>query len=357
MSKTKSLDAFVSRRFQQTGVDTLYLYYRKKKWREAKACIRSFLGKDLPEKTVRWHLRQMRHAYICYGWGFDEYFMFDFNHLSHAGRKEFVPNIQKDYFCDTVNNEYVVDLFTDKWIAYQHFAKYYRRDACQLQEWERDHEAAERFIGQHDAMIIKPTDWSFGDGIQIIRNATADQLKELLQKFTEGFVMEELIQQGREMAVLHPQSVNTVRITTLRVGDKTHIIYPFFKVGRGEDIVDNAAQGGIFGVIDIDTGVVTSACDKHGNRYICHPESGAQLVGFEVPKWNEAIALARELSTVVPEALYTGWDLAYTDDGWVVVEGNARGQFICFQTAEQKGFRKDLETMIGCTLKEFCKRK
>ena len=251
MSKTKALDSFITRRFQQTGLDTFYLYYRKKKWREAKACIRTFLGKEVPEKVIRWHLRRMRHAFIYYGWGFDEYFMFNFNHLSCSGRKEFVPNIQKDYFCDTVNNEQVVDLFTDKWMAYQRFAEYYKRDACLLQSWERDYEAAERFISKHDAMIIKPIDWSFGDGIQIVHNATADSLKTLLQKYTVGFVMEELIKQGDEMALLHPQSVNTVRITTLRIGDETHIIHPFFKVGRGEDIVDNAAQGGIFGVIDI----------------------------------------------------------------------------------------------------------
>jgi hypothetical protein len=170
-----------------------------------------------------------------------------------------------------------------------------------------------------------------------------------------GFVMEELIRQGSEMAVLHPQSVNTVRITTLRVGDKINIIHPFFKVGRAGNIVDNAAQGGIFGVIDIDTGVVTSACDKHGNRYIRHPETGVQLIGFVIPKWEEALELSRELSKVVPEAIYVGWDLAYTEDGWVVVEGNSRAQFVCYQIAEQKGFRKELESMLGCSLKQFSK--
>lgn len=356
MSKTKALDSFVARQFQQTGLDTLYLYYRKKKWREAKVCIRTFLGKGVPKSVARWHLRRMRHAFIAYGWGFDEYFMFNFNRLSCAGRKEFVPNMQKDNFCDKVNSESVVDLFTDKWLAYKRFAKYYKRDACMLQSWERDHEEAERFIEKHDAMIIKPTDWSFGDGIKIIHNATVDDIKALLQKYSVGFVMEELIHQGDEMAALHPQSVNTVRITTYRSGDEIHIIHPFFKVGRGEDIVDNAAQGGIFGEIDIETGVVISACDKKGHRYVKHPETGVSLIGYVIPRWQEALDLSRELAMVVPEAAYTGWDLAYTDVGWVMVEGNARGQFICFQMAAQRGFRKELEGMIGCSLKRFCKQ-
>lgn len=354
MSKTKALDAFFVRHFHHTGLDTFYNYYRRR-WTKARGYVRDFLGEEVPEKVIRWHLRRMRQAYICYGWGFDEYFMYNYNHLSRAGRKEFATELQKDYFCDTIYHGHELDMFTDKWVAYKHFAPYYKRDACMMQSWERDHEEAERFIEKHNAVVIKPKDGSLGYGIHIFHDLTKEELKELSQKYEMGFVMEELIRQGSEMAVLHPQSVNTVRITTLRVGDKINIIHPFFKVGRAGNIVDNAAQGGIFGVIDIDTGVVTSACDKHGNRYIKHPETGVQLIGFVIPKWEEALELSRELSKVVPEAIYVGWDLAYTEDGWVVVEGNSRAQFVCYQIAEQKGFRKELESMLGCSLKQFSK--
>ena len=355
MSKTKALDNFVIRQFHQTGIDTLFFYYRRMRWRKAKACAPQYLGEGVPKRLMRWHLRRMRQAYILYGWEFDEYFMFNYNRLSRSGRKEFVTETQKDYFCDTIYKGHVVDLFTDKWSAYQHFAPYYKRDVCMLQSWEQDQDAVKRFLEKHNTFILKPENGSLGYGIQILHNTSADDVKALLKEYPGGFVMEELIDQAQEMAVLHPQSVNTVRITTLRLADRTHIIHPFVKVGRGDDIVDNAAQGGIFGVVDIDTGVVTSACDKMGNRYVRHPETWEKLIGFVIPQWDEALELAKELSTVVPEAAYTGWDLALTKDGWVVVEGNSRGQFVCYQMAEQKGFRKEFESMLGCTLKQFCK--
>ena len=66
--------------------------------------------------------------------------------------------------------------------------------------------------------------------------------------------------------------------------------------------------------------------------------------------------LAKELSGVVPTCQFVGWDFAYTDDGWVVVEGNSKAQFICFQTASQKGYREKLEKMIGMSLKKFCRQ-
>lgn len=40
-------------------------------------------------------------------------------------------------------------------------------------------------------------------------------------------------------------------------------------------------------------------------------------------------------------ALYKGWDLALTDNGWVLVEGNEKGMFIGFQLPTHQGFRKE----------------
>ena len=41
-----------------------------------------------------------------------------------------------------------------------------------------------------------------------------------------GIVIEEIIQQGEELAGVHPASVNSVRLTTIRCGDEIHIFYP-----------------------------------------------------------------------------------------------------------------------------------
>ena len=76
------------------------------------------------------------------------------------------------------------------------------------------------------------------------------------------------------------------------------------------------------------------------------------LVGYKIPFWSEAKALVRELAQVVPENRYTGWDLALTDGGWVLVEANRRAQF-GFQMSLQKGFRKEIDGYLAKLGKKY----
>ena len=48
--------------------------------------------------------------------------------------------------------------------------------------------------------------------------------------------------------------------------------------------------------------------------------------------------MAIELARQIPSNRYAGWDLALTKNGWLMIEGNARGQFVGWQIPMQKGF-------------------
>ena len=113
-------------------------------------------------------------------------------------------------------------------------------------------------------------------------------------------------------------------------------------MGQGSSFVDNAGSGGVFGIVDLETGRVYAACDELGNKYEVHPDTKERIIGFVVPRWKEAVALAKELITVIPSVRWVGWDLALTDDGWVLIEGNERAQFV-FQFPDRKGCRKEID--------------
>ena len=47
-----------------------------------------------------------------------------------------------------------------------------------------------------------------------------------------------------------------------------------------------------------------------------------KIVGFKVPMFKEAVDLVKEAAKVVPEIGYVGWDVAISEKGPVLVEGN-----------------------------------
>lgn len=159
------------------------------------------------------------------------------------------------------------------------------------------------------------------------------------------YICEELIIQNEIMAALHPSSINTVRIPTVICKDGVYIFHPVLRIGINDSIVDNGGSGGILANIDTDTGVVyTAGFDESGNRYLVHPNSGIAIVGFQIPKWSEAKQLATELAYTTDNR-YIGWDLALTDNGWVMVEGNDCGEFI-MQIADKVGRKKELDRLV-----------
>lgn len=149
-----------------------------------------------------------------------------------------------------------------------------------------------------------------------------------------------------ELGKLHPQSVNTLRIPTINFGDHIEIFHPFLRIGKGSSFVDNAGAGGIGATIDVYSGKIKSAGDEEGNYYLRHPDTGVQLIDFKIPYWEDAIAMAKELASLVPDVKYVGWDLALTYKGWVLVEGNEDGQFV-FQYFDQEGAMPEIKNIIS----------
>ncbi len=284
-----------------------------------------------------------------HSFGFDEYFMFHLYEKTDEERRKYVSCRERITYCERMNSIKNMIIFDDKALSYKVFKKYYRRDlvGCFSEKDERNFRS---FIEQHESFIIKPFDGAGGYGIAIVkgdRKNPKKQLMELLTKYKSGFVAEELIVQSTELSQLHPESVNTLRMPTVVFKDRIEIIHPVLRVGRGRNIVDNSHSGGISCGVDIETGIITSAADANGLRYETHPDTGVRLIGYSVPDWQEAKALAIELAGILPDNKYTGWDLAHTKDGWVMQEGNDRGDFDIFQLTSNSGFRSEIEKIVN----------
>lgn len=250
---------------------------------------------------------------------------------------------QKDLWCQVNQASSRVFLY-DKFKAYLRFKDYFHREVVFVNDRKTEDEFVS-FCRTHSRFIVKPLSSFCGKGIQLIdTNKGSCRFESILGSYPDGFIIEELIEQDEVLSKLHPESVNTVRINTANYGTSVEIKWPCLRIGRGKSIVDNAGAGGIFGAIDITNGFITDVSDEYHHTFTEHPDTGVPLIGFQVPKWKEACELAKHLASLIPDCRFVAWDLALTEKGWVMVEGN-HCPLLIYQIATGKGIRKEFSEM------------
>ena len=172
--------------------------------------------------------------------------------------------------------------------------------------------------------MCKPTSGTHGDSMEkiVVRDFKGDLYNYLYNK--NLVLVEEVVIQCSEMNKLYPYAINTVRIITVnRYDNKQLVVAAYQRIGNHGYIVDNYNGGGMVVPINEKTGVIEyPAVDKLKNIYYKHPMTNTDIVGFKVPKYKEAVKLALKASKVVKEIRYVGWDIAITDKGPVIIEGN-----------------------------------
>ncbi len=282
---------------------------------------------DIPSDVKK----DMRRCVMKYGCLYDEYFYFDFlNHKDKAYRRSYITDFTRFKYYNKLNKPENEQLFDDKYLTWQTFSRYYKRKLLRFHE-DTPLDALREFIGDQKAFAAKQNFSACGNGIVKVNVDDFDSIEQLAAFLIKNnhTILEELIIQADPMASLHPASLNTLRIPVVRMDDENIVfVSPFVRMGRGGSFVDNVGSGGIFARIDVETGKLsTDGYDTMNNLYPTHPDTGVRLKGFQIPDWEAAKALVKELAFIVPSNRYTGWDIAYTADGWVMVEGNSKGQF------------------------------
>jgi len=269
---------------------------------------------------------------IKYQAGYTDYFLFNFETLNKKQRSTYITRGVSNNYIKLLNNREYYPYFSDKIKFNDSFKKYLNRDYIDLNNSSLDE--FKKFLSNKDKIIVKPLSDSGGKGISIIKIDKTTNIEELYNelKETKRTLAEEVINQHEEMKKLSPSSVNTLRIVTITINGETHIMVRVIRMGDGHHDVDNFHSGGMFSVFD-ENGVVTKpAIDREGNIYEVHPLTNEKIIGFKIPYYKEAIEMVKEASKVIPEVRYIGFDVAITDKGPVLVEGNELPGYDLYQS-------------------------
>jgi hypothetical protein len=168
--------------------------------------------------------------------------------------------------------------------------------------------------------------------------AGADEIPvdKLKDRMPPKCILQELIQQHPDMAILHPASVNTIRLITTNIKGKVQLFGdPLVRMGCNLRKCDNWAIGGLVGRIDLASDRLSRYCfykPGYGGRTTRHPDTGIVFEDFRVPFVKEAIALAVLAHGFLDGLHSIGWDIAITPAGPMLIEGNDNWEISLFQS-------------------------
>ncbi len=306
------------------------------------------LNDILSEDSKKVLRRDLIYSLHRFGACFDEYFIFDFYHKNAEQRSEYVTLKLQYGYCELVNSIDIRSKFEDKYICYQNLKKYYKREVILVKD-EADYDVFKEFTKKFSSFIYKPLSAHSGKGIRIISDSRAAVTTEMFIDLCKSgpFVLEELIEQADSMAILHKQSINTIRISTFTCNNEVSIVAAAIRMGTGDSNVDNAGAGGIYASVEVDSGIVDSiARDNYGHYHEVHPDTKIPIKGFVIPEWDELINIVKQIAKEIDGATMISWDFAYGSKGWTVVEGNDVGEPYLLQAPHQAGRKSTIITLI-----------
>jgi glutathione synthase/RimK-type ligase-like ATP-grasp enzyme len=282
--------------------------------------------KKLHKKTGIGRIKLFTDIVKCglkYGAGYRDYELCEWWNLNEEQRATYVTRGINNRIVSLLNDKQYYHILDNKIEFNNTFSQFLGRKwidmtSATLEEFEA-------FLEGLDIIISKPAAEACGRGVEKLVVADFSSTKELFNHLylINSALCEEFVVQHRDVSALYPLSVNTYRIVTVFTEGEPHIVYAFIRIGNGGRFVDNINAGGMAAPVNIESGIIEfPAFDKDSIYYETHPYTGCPIKGWQLPFWSEAVETVLKAATVIPQVGYVGWDVAVTENGPLLIEGN-----------------------------------
>lgn len=284
-------------------------------------------AKERSGKCKAWLFLDMLWCAARYGAGYHDYVMFGFYDMNGRHRDTYVTRIRNKKLITLLNNPETADIFDHKARFDARFSEYLGRSFLVVDTMTR--EQFDEFINGKEHIFAKPDVGESGKGIQRLKQADFKDMDAMYTYVKNGGfgVIEEELHQHEALNRLYPNAINTMRIVTLLTGTPENFtpncVYAVIKTGAVGKFVDNLENGGLFCPVDLNTGKINGVGHTSALQTLeKHPDTGIQLIGYEIPFVKEAIELCKKAALEEPGMRFVGWDCAITPNGPAIIEGN-----------------------------------
>lgn len=183
--------------------------------------------------------------------------------------------------------------------------------------------------------VAKPSIGS-GAGRRILIYKAGETTKfEEFVKYVNSFkncVVQKFATQHEQLASIYSESLNSIRILTFFHNGEAKMLSTIVRMGAGGNRIDNATAGGCFVGVDRTGQLKNVASNDYGERFECHPTTGASFKGHYIPNFDKLVHLAETLhGRLVNFSKLISWDFAIDAEGDpILIEKNLSGGGLSF---------------------------
>jgi hypothetical protein len=175
--------------------------------------------------------------------------------------------------------------------------------------------------------------WSYVESEERYRDTEGKLLTEAELRATlkhhsrdRGVLLQPQIQNHSRLKTLGGEPLCAARMVTGRQPESQarHLISSF-RLSADGGVASNFSAGGIGAPIDSSTGRLGMGHykEKIGEGELeRHPSTKEKIVDFQLPDWQDAVKLVERAHNTLSELHFVGWDVAFTESGPLILEGN-----------------------------------
>lgn len=294
--------------------------------------------------------------FLINGSGYTDYYRGNYINLTNKEKKTYATAKNFYKVIHYLNDYDYIQIFHDKLIFNRIFKEYLKREYLDIKKSSL--EEFSNFLDKHEIVFAKDPLGECGHGITRIETNNIKDKKELYNKLIKNkqFLLEEGIVQSKELNEINPKVVNSFRIVTLVKDGKAYILNNALRVNQFDSEIIGCTNDLYFSFSE-DGKIDSKVIDDYGNVYKRHPLTNKNFSEIQVKDVKLAFEMCKKAALEIQEVRYVGWDIAFSDKGPVLVEGNEYPGYGIIQFYKLKGKRtghlKEIEEVIGDEMKNI----
>ena len=282
------------------------------------------------------------------GIGYVDYLKGNYINLSSEEKKDYLTKRNYVRLVKYLNKRGYQMIFHDKVVFNRIFKDYIGRDFIDIREV--GYKGFKKFVTGKENVFAKKHNSFGGDGVKKV-NLAGEDLKVLFNQLynNKQYLIEDTLIQNEYLDWINPKAVNNVRLVTLLKDGEAYVVFKTLRINAGSEEVISCHD--IYMTLDDEGNILGNVVDDECNIYKKHPVTGFKFKGAKIPHMDKALELVKSAAKLVPEMRWIGWDVAITEDGAAIIEGNnypsfGLHQFYLLNDGEEVGKYKRIKEIL-----------